>query len=131
MTGSVSWEVLIWVVGLMITAGGVVAGFLIIVYRLVSGLRGEMAERDTAAHLEKERAKMVEEELRRDFNDFKVQVAEKYATKDGVTTAVSRVESSVERIGTMVHDSVERLTNRLDRILEHRSEQPTPPRRSG
>lgn len=131
MTGAVSWEVLMWVVGLVVAAGSVVAGFLFWVWRIVSGFNHALDERDTAAQLEKERAKMVEEELRRDLNDYKVQVADKYATKDGVTTAVGRVESSVERIGAMVHDSVERLTNRLDRILEHRSEQPPPPRRSG
>jgi hypothetical protein len=131
MTGAVSWEVLIWIVGLMLAAGGIVAGFLFWVWRIVAGFNTALDERDTAAQLEKERAKMVEEELRRDLNDYKVQVADKYATKDGVSSAVGRVESSVERIGSMVHDSVERLTNRLDRILEHRSENPTPPRRSG
>ncbi len=131
MTGAVSWEVLIWVIGLIFAAGAAVAGFLFWVWRLVSSFNSQLDERDTAAQLEKERAKMVEEELRRDLNDYKVHVADKYATKDGVSAAVGRVEISVERIGTMVHDSVERLTNRLDRILEHRSEQSTPPRRSG
>jgi len=125
-----------WEIGLMLAAGAVVAGFLFWVYRLVAGIRAEMdnrlRERDTAAQLEAARAKMVEEELRRDLSDYKVEVADKYATKDGVTAAVGRVEQSVERIGAMVHDSVERLTNRLDRILEHRSENPPPPaRRSG
>lgn len=121
MTGAVSWEVLLWVVGLMIAAGGVVAGFLIIVYRLVSGLRAEMGERDSAAQLEKERAKMVEEELRRDLSDYKVHAAERFATKDGVTAAVTRVEASIQNLANQVEGSVDRLTVRIDKLLDNRS----------
>ena len=100
MTGLVDWGQLIWVVGLVLGAGGAVAAFLFWVYRLVQGLRAEMGERDAAALLEKERAKLVEDDLRRELNEYKVHVAERFATKDGVTAAVSRVEGSIQNIAT-------------------------------
>jgi hypothetical protein len=107
-----------WVVGLVIAAGGVVAGFLILVYRIISGLRGEMAERDSAAQLEKERAKLVEDELRRDLSDYKVHAAEKFATKDGVSQAVTRMEGSIQNLANQVEGAVDRLTGRIDKLLD-------------
>ncbi|MDB5542754.1 MAG: hypothetical protein JWQ89_4481, partial [Devosia sp.] len=80
-----SWESLAWVVGIIFFAGAAVAEFLFWVWRIVVGFNRALSERDSAAQLEKERAKMVEAELRSDLNDYKVQSAEKYATKDGVT----------------------------------------------
>lgn len=130
MTGSVTWEVLIWVVGLIIAAGGVVTGFLFWVYRLVTAFNKALGERDTAAQLEKERAKLVEEELRRELNDYKVHVAEKFATKDGVTAAVNRVEGSIQNIANQVENAVDRLTARIDKLLDNNNRQP-PTRRTG
>lgn len=118
MTGAVTWEVLVWVVGVITIAGGTVAGFLFWVWRLVSAFNAKLAERDTAAQLEKERAKLAEETLRREFNEYKIHAAEKYATKDGVTQAIGRMEAAVEKLTGQVHDAVERLTARLDRMLE-------------
>lgn len=118
MSGAVSWEVLIWVVCLILGAGAAVAGFLFWVWRIVVGFNRALDERDSAAQLEKERAKMVEEELRRELSEYRVYAAEKYATKDGVTQAIDRMESAVERLASQVHDAVERLTSRLDRMLE-------------
>lgn len=129
MTGLVDWGQLIWVVGLVLSAGGGVAAFLFWVYRLVQGLRSEMRERDSAAQLEKERAKMVEDELRRELNDYKVHVAEKFATKDGVTAAVNRVEGSIQSIATQVENAVDRLTSRIDKLLDNNRSPPT--RRAG
>lgn len=114
MTGSVSWEVLFWVVGIMFGAGSGVAGFLFWVWRLVSRFNAALDERDTAAQLEKERAKIVEDELRRDLALYKVHAAETFATKEGVAAAVGRVESAVDR-----------LTQRIDRLLEVQAHPPT------
>lgn len=130
MTGFVDWGQLIWVVGLVIGAGGGVAAFLFWVYRLVQGLRSEMSERDSAAQLEKERAKLVEDDLRRELNDYKVHVAEKFATKDGVTAAVNRVEGSIQNIATQVENAVDRLTARIDKLLDNNNRSP-PTRRTG
>lgn len=132
---------LYWVLGLVVAAGGVVAGFLIWVYRLVSTLRAEMAdkqdtidralrERDTAAQLEKERAKLVEAEIRRDLSEYQIHAAEKYATKDGVTQAVTRVEASIQNLANQVEGSVDRLTVRIDKLLDNRGTSSTP-RRTG
>lgn len=122
MTGVVTWESIGWVVGIISLAGGAVAGFLFWVWRLVDSFKRETAaalqERDTAAQLEKERAKLMESEIRDELNEYRVHVAEKFATKDGVTQAIGRMEAAVEKLTTQVHDAVERLTNRLDRILE-------------
>ena len=82
MTGTVTWEVLIWVVGLIVAAGVGVATFLFWVWRIVSDLKksfdDELQERDTAAGLESERAKIVEAELRRELSEFQIRVAEHY-----------------------------------------------------
>ena len=129
MTGLVDWGQLIWVVGLVLGAGGAVAAFLFWVYRLVQGLRAEMGERDAAALLEKERAKLVEDDLRRELNEYKVHVAERFATKDGVTAAVSRVEGSIQNIATQVENAVDRLTARIDKLLDNNRGPPT--RRTG
>jgi len=132
VTGLVSWADFYWVLGLVVGAGGVVAGFLIWVYRLVSGLRAEMAERqelvaaalkerDTAAQLEKERAKLVEAEIKRELSEYQVHAAEKYATKDGVSQAVTRVEASIQNLANQVEGSVDRLTIRIDKLLDNRT----------
>lgn len=118
MTGLVTWEVLVWVVGIVFAAGLAVAGFLLWVWRLVSRFNDALAERDSAAQLEKERAKMIEQDIRNELNEYRVHVAEKFATKDGVTQAIGRMEAAVERLTSQVHDAVERLTDRLDRIFE-------------
>lgn len=120
MTGAVQWDVLIWVVGLMWGAGTVVAGFLFWVWRLVSGFNKVLAERDTVAQLEKERAKLVEAELRKELHEFKVHASETFATKEGVTAAVGRVEQAIER-----------LTQRIDRVLEAQAHHPPPRPRAG
>lgn len=129
MTGVVTFEALYWVIGLIVAAGGVVAGFLFWVYRLVQAFNKALGERDTAAQLEKERAKLVEDELRRELNDYKVHVAEKFATKDGVTAAVNRVEGSIQNIATQVENAVDRLTARIDKLLDNNRHPPT--RRTG
>lgn len=127
MTGVVTFEQLQWIIGLIIAAGCGVAGFLFWVYRIVVALRGEfnaqIRERDTAGQLERERAKLIESELAKELSEYKVLVAERYATKDGVTAAVGRMEQAIERLTSMVHESVERITNRMDRILEGRDAQ--------
>lgn len=132
MTGAVTYEQLTWIIGIIVVAGGVVAGFLIWLWRLFKGFEDALSERDTAAQLEKERAKLVEEQLRQALADYKVQVAEKYATKEGVTQAVGRMETAIEKLSSLVHESVERITSRMDRILDGRVEAPPPrSRRSG
>lgn len=132
MTGVVTFEQLQWIIGIISVAGGIVAIFLFWVYRIVVGIRTEfsrqLAERDTAGQLETSRAKVVEETLRREFNEYQIKVAEKYATKEGVTQAIDRMEGAIEKLTTMVHDSVERITSRMDRILESRDSPPPPTR---
>lgn len=120
MSGAVQWEVLTWVVGLMIAAGMCVAGFLFWVYRLVVGFNRALAERDASALLEKERAKLVEGQLREELHEFKIHASETFATKEGVTAAVGRVEQAVDR-----------LTSRIDRLLEAQAGARTRTTRSG
>lgn len=132
MTGLVTIEQLAWIAGIITISGSAVAGFLFWVWRLVVGLQrafdAELKERDTAAQLEKERAKLIEQELRKEFNEYRVHASERFATKDGVTQAVGRMEQAIEKLTTLVHESVERITTRMDRILDGRND---PPSRGG
>jgi hypothetical protein len=123
VTGTVTFEQLAWIVGIITLAGGAVAGFLFWVWRIVEGQRRELKERDTAAQLEKERAKLIEQELRKEISDFRIHAAQTFATKDGVTAAVGRMEQAIEKLSSLVHESVERITARMDRILDSRGEQ--------
>ncbi len=82
----------------------------------------EFAKRDLKIEAEHARAKMAEEEVRSNLQEHKLYAAEHFATKDGVTQALDRVEAAVERLTQQVHDVVERLTDRLDRYLEKRGE---------
>jgi hypothetical protein len=88
------------------------------VWRLVSGFNKARADPDTVAQLEKERAKLVEQELRRDLSEYKIHAAEHYATKEGVTQAVGRVEVSIKSLATQMESAVDRITGRTDRLLD-------------
>jgi hypothetical protein len=111
MTGTVTWEVLIWMAGT-----GSVA--LLTGWRIVIWVLTELRKRDAAIDkLEKEaglmigasdsRAKLAEDELRRSLADHKLYAAENFATEGGLTQAVNRVD-----------DAVKRLTDRMDRYFE-------------
>lgn len=113
MTGAVTFEQLAWIIGIIVAAGSAVAIFLGWVYFLVQKLK-----HDAEIKIDATLARVMQ--LEAEHNDYRVHVAEKFATKDGVTQAISRMEAAVEKLTTLVHDSVERLTNRLDRILETR-----------
>lgn len=131
MSGAVTIEQLQWLIGLMFAAGGAVAAFLFWVWRLVVGLQSQFAsqikERDTAAQLETERAKLVEGELRKELHAYQISAAEKFATKDGMTQAIGRMEQAIERLTNLINESVDRITSRVDRLLDNRND--TPPKR--
>ena len=55
-----------------------------------------------------------------ELGDYKVHAAVTFATKEGVSAAVGRIESAVDR-----------LTGRIDRLLEAQANAPQPSRRSG
>jgi hypothetical protein len=125
MSGTVSWEILFWVGGLMAGAGVVVAGFLFWVWRIVSAIdarfTARMAEIALANGAETARARLAEEHIAREHAELRQHVAETYATKDGVTTAIGRMEQAMERLTSQLDASLERLTGRLDRVLETRT----------
>ena len=120
MTSTVTWEVLIWMAGT-----GSVA--LLTGWRIVSWVLTELGKRDAAIDkLEKDagllvgavdsRAKLAEDELRRSLEAHKLYAAENFATEDGVTHAVNRVD-----------DAVKRLTDRMDRYFEKPASTPLRP----
>lgn len=93
MTGTVTWEVLIWMAGT-----GSVA--LVTGWRIVSWVLSELGKRDAAIDkLEKDaglmisafdsRAKLAEDDLRRSLEAHKLYAAENFATKGGLTQAVN------------------------------------------
>jgi hypothetical protein len=123
MTGAVTWEVLIWVIGIVGTAAAAAA--------IVFGWAySQLARRDAAilklrddANLAIEaveaRSKMEAEGLARQFAAYQLHFAETFATKAGVTGAVERVETAVDRLG-----------ERIDRLLElHAAPPASRPRR--
>ena len=110
MQGTVSWEVLLWVVGIIGTAGTGVAVFLFWVWRLVT-LQRETWERaveavTAALKAEEARAKAAEEETRRALEAHKLYAAETFATAHELASALGEVKSAIDR-----------LTGRLDQIL--------------
>jgi hypothetical protein len=111
MTGTVTWEVLIWI-GMLVLAS------LTMWWRITSWVLKEFKTRDDrVAQLERDtgllvsasdaRAKLAEDELRRSLADHKLYAAETFATEGGLTQAVNRVD-----------DAVKRLTDRMDRYFE-------------
>ncbi len=116
LSGTVSWEVLAWVVGLIVAAGSAVAVFLFWVWRLLTEQRTawQAAIDATIARLatEEGRAKAAEEETRRALEAHKLYAAETFATAHELATALGEVKSAIDR-----------LTGRLDQILTLR----TPP----
>jgi ubiquinone biosynthesis protein UbiJ len=125
MTGNVSWETLLWVVGIIGAAGATVAGFLFAVWRIVEGIRKdreeEMADLGLKIEAVDARAKLATEMIARDFAEYQRHAGETFATKTGVSSAVERVENSVNSIALKVENAVDRLSDRIDRLLEGRN----------
>lgn len=103
MSGGVSWETLTWVIG----SNAVILG---IAWRVLSWVNGQFKDRDLRIEAALALARMTEEAAKKEVNDFKVHVAERYATKDGVGEGFKRVEKSV--------DEVKELLNKL--LIEER-----------
>jgi hypothetical protein len=114
LTGLVTWEVLLWVVGIIVGAGVAVATFLFWVWRIVERVKNDSGN---AIGIVAGKLDLVETDLA----TYKQHVGETFATKDGVTLAIGRVEASVDRIGSQVDGGFERLSGRIDRLLEMRS----------
>ncbi len=114
MSGTVSWEVLAWVVGIISVAGGAVALVLLWVWQLVRMQRNELDSAVGAlrGELQSEagRAKAAEEETRRALEAHKLYAAETFATAHELATALGEVMSAIDR-----------LTGRLDQILTLRT----------
>ena len=111
----------------VVTTASIIIGWLLTIGRRIKAdfdrLEAEIArvERDGKLQTEaaNERAKMVEEDLRRQIEAHKLFAAEHFATEDGVNKALEPVLKAIER-----------LADRLDRILaEGVPARPTAPRR--
>lgn len=96
MTGTVSWETLLWVIGSNATV-------LLVAWRILSWVGGQFKDRDLKIEAESARAKMVEKALEAALQELRVHLAERYATKDGMTTALSRIEESVKEVKDLMH----------------------------
>lgn len=122
MTGPVTFEQLFAFLGLFAAAGGVVAGFLAWVFRIVASLRrAYMADRDVL--------QVQIEKCEKDVADYKVHAAEHFASKIGVSTQISRLEDAVQGVSDKVDASSDRITGRIDRLLEMQANPPAAPRR--
>ena len=123
MTGSVSWEVLIWVAGLLVAAIVGAGGAVLFGVRLFATRDREISRVERYAALRAEaveaRAKLAEETMSRDFNAYKLHVAEQYATKDNMTQAMDRVSRELRDLKEL-----------LNQVLLRGSEPHPPQRRS-
>ena len=100
-----------------------------ILWRGANWIKDEFAKRDAAivkatenanlvAQSANERGRMVEDQLRNELNEHRLHAAETFATKSGLKESLDRV-----------HDAVDRLTNRIDIVLNGAPGTPRPPRR--
>jgi len=121
-TGPVTWDTIIWLVTVLI---GAISGASTVLWMGWRFYRSLVARID----IEAARAKLAEERLERMINEAAQHVAETYATKSGVTVAVERVESAVQQLSGQVQTSVDRLSERIDRLLEIQAAPTAPPRR--
>lgn len=139
MTGAVSWETLLWVIGIVVIAGGAVAGFLITLYRIVMALKedqkNELEERnkEQRAELEKRDLEMLAikaetaakaASLAREFSDYQRHVGETFVTKAGLSDALTRLERTFDGFVARMDEGFERLSTRIDRLLDQRSPAP-------
>lgn len=138
MTGPVTYEQLYQLLAIFAAAGGIVVAAVGWVWRLVALLKkaydatrrqidGRIDDTDSRVALALERAKLAEETLRRELTDYQVHAAEHFASKSGVTVQIERLEEAVNGIAEKVDRSSDRITARIDRLLE--SQNATPPAR--
>src|SRR5688572_19857315 len=80
---------------------------------LARWVMGEMGKRDLSIQVVDARAKMAEDELRSSLQAHKLYAAETFATTHELANALGRVEASIER-----------LADRLDKILMERGKEP-------
>lgn len=59
-------------------------------------------------------------EVQKDLNDHKLHVSDTYATKKGVSEATDRLMRAVESLGTGLHSRLDKMNERLDRVIEDR-----------
>ncbi|MBN9304135.1 MAG: hypothetical protein BGO82_17305 [Devosia sp. 67-54] len=117
MTGTVSWETLLWVIG----SNGVV---LVVAWRILDWIGKQLSDRDLKIEAESARAKMIEKGLEDALAEFRTHVAERYATKDGVSDGLGRVEASLRELKDLINQM---LLNQAMRPPP--SDRPPPPRR--
>ena len=96
MTGTVSWETLLWVIGSNVTV-------LIVAWRILQWIGAQLKDRDLKIEAEHARAVLVEKNLEEALANFKVAVAEKYATKDGVRDGMERLEQAIKEVKDLLH----------------------------
>jgi hypothetical protein len=120
MTGAVTYEQIFALFGVLVVAGGAVAGAVGFLWRVVSLLKKRY-------DLDREELEGMVKASERELQDYKQHVAETYASKEGVSVQIGRLETAVNGIATKVEDSSHRITERIDRLLEARPS----PRRSG
>lgn len=105
--------------------GGVLAGIMAIVgiltvgYRALSGVEKKISDAVSPVNT---KAQKTQEE----FNSFRLEVAQKYTTKEDVAQAIKPVLTSVEGVKT----SVDNMTSRIDRIIEQSNSAKTVRRRA-
>jgi hypothetical protein len=95
-----------WVVGSNATV-------LLLAWRVLSWVNSQFKERDLRIEAAHALAKLTEEVVRKEFNDYKLHVAERYATKDGVNDGMARLEKGLSELKDLINQML--LEERRDR----------------
>lgn len=123
--GAVEWPFLLWICSIIASA---VAGAITVV---VTGARLFAARDKATADLKEQTGKALAkleadhrqavDKVSSDLAAYKAHVGETFATKQSVTIQLQRIEETMKAFGDRVESSVQRLTERIDRILEARA----------
>ena len=132
MTGAVTYEqiaslfnIVMAIGGVIVVAGGAVAGFLAWLWRIVTHIRKSY---------DADRAQLIERiaQGEGDLAAYREHAAETFASKSGVTVQIDRLEAAVNGIADKIDTSSYRITERIDKLFENQAHgTQTPRRRTG
>jgi len=108
--------------GLLLTALGAIFG----VWKYVGAKMDKERDERIAEMKEERHARQVQiggvlakaDEANKRLNDYQIEVAKTYATKQGVTEATDRLMDAIKDVGTNVRS----LNDRLDRVIDRRGD---------
>lgn len=115
MTGTITWEMIF---GLS-TLAGLIFGVWVRVEARIRAAAEEAGLKALAAQLKADTAAA-------ELSQYKIYVAEHYASKDGVTRQFDLVSQSIAEFGSRMEKRLDGMNERLDRVIEAGQHKPSP-----